>query len=205
MLGGIVYILINEAMPHLVKIGKTNSTIEKRIKELYTTGIPVPFECFHASKVQDMEFVEKQLQDTFKDSRVGPKREFFRISAERVRSALLLAEVENATPLNDVLEDSDDQIALNKARAWRAPFNFKMVEIPIGATLQFEKDAKVTCTVANNRKINFRNEETSLSASAVTALREMGYSSDQAQGPAYWVYEGETLDEHRRRMDEADD
>ncbi len=201
---GIVYILINEAMPDLVKIGKTNLSIKKRMKDLYATNVPVPFECFHASKVQDMEFVEKQLHDAFHDSRVHPKREFFRIHAERARSALLLAQGEDVTPV-DVLGDADDQVALNKARTWRAPFNFKMVNIPTGSTLQFEKDAKFTCTVINNKKVNFRDEETSLSAAALKILREMGYTPGGVAGPLYWMYEGETLDERRRRMEEADD
>ena len=33
-------------MPGLVKIGMTTQEdIDKRMKELYTTGVPVPFEC----------------------------------------------------------------------------------------------------------------------------------------------------------------
>ena len=122
---GVVYVLINEAMPHLVKIGKANLPVEKRIKELYTTSVPLPFECFHASKVQDMEFVEKQLHDAFHDSRVHPKREFFRISPERVQAALLLAQVEDVTPANNVLEDTDDKLALNKARRFAGTVQFQ--------------------------------------------------------------------------------
>ena len=201
---GIVYILTNEAMPHLVKIGKTTDSIDKRMKEFYTTSIPVPFECFHASKVKDMEFVEKQLHDAFKDSRVHPKREFFKVSPERVRSALLMVKGEDVTPGNGVLEDADDQMALNKARTWRVPFNFKMVGIPIGATLQFLKDAKFTCTVANNKKVNFRNEEISLSRAAHTVLGEImtgRTTKSWPRGPTYWMYEGETLDERQRRME----
>jgi T5orf172 domain len=43
---GIVYVLINPAMPNIVKIGlTTREGIEQRMKELFTTGVPVPFEC----------------------------------------------------------------------------------------------------------------------------------------------------------------
>ena len=43
---GIVYLLTNPVMPGLVKIGMTTQEdIDKRMKELYTTGVPVPFEC----------------------------------------------------------------------------------------------------------------------------------------------------------------
>ena len=39
---GIVYLLTNPYMPGLVKIGMTiQEDLEKRMKELYTTGVPV--------------------------------------------------------------------------------------------------------------------------------------------------------------------
>ena len=50
---GIVYLLTNPVMPGLVKIGMTTQEdIDKRMKELYTTGGPVPFECQFACKVK---------------------------------------------------------------------------------------------------------------------------------------------------------
>lgn len=50
---GIVYLLTNPVMPGLVKIGMTTQEdIDKRMKELYTTGVPVPFECKFACKVK---------------------------------------------------------------------------------------------------------------------------------------------------------
>ena len=45
----IVYILTNEAMPGLIKIGYTDKSIEERMKELSRhTGVPLPFSCFYA-------------------------------------------------------------------------------------------------------------------------------------------------------------
>ena len=50
---GIVYLLTNPVMPGLVKIGMTTQEgIDKRMKELYTTGVPIPFECKFACKVK---------------------------------------------------------------------------------------------------------------------------------------------------------
>ena len=40
MAQGIVYILINEAMPGYTKIGKTLSTVKQRMKDLDSTGVP---------------------------------------------------------------------------------------------------------------------------------------------------------------------
>lgn len=40
----IVYVLTNEAMPGLVKIGRTNNELAARIRALYSTSVPLPFE-----------------------------------------------------------------------------------------------------------------------------------------------------------------
>ena len=127
---GIVYVMINEAMPGYVKIGKTND-LEQRIKDLDNTSIPLPFECFYACTVKNMDFVETQIHDTFEDSRVRSKREFFRIASERVVSALKLVEIEDVTPKNDIVESDEDQRALDEARTRRPVFNFGMVDIPL--------------------------------------------------------------------------
>ena len=205
MAEGIVYILVNEAMPGLAKIGKTSAGIEDRIRSLDTTGVPLPFECFHASKVSDIDFVETHLHDAFGDFRVRRRREFFRISPERVQAALLLAQIKDVTPLDDVVEDADDKAALDESRTWQPPFSFHMVDIPVGAILQFVKDPEITCSVSGNKKIQFEDRETSLSSAARTILHRMGYTWKQVPGPRYWLYEGESLSERRRRMEEEDD
>ena len=61
---GIVYVLTNEAMPGYVKVGKTDS-IERRLRDLDWTNLPLPFECFYAAKVADASFVESQLHEAF--------------------------------------------------------------------------------------------------------------------------------------------
>jgi predicted GIY-YIG superfamily endonuclease len=42
----VVYILTNESMPDLVKIGITDN-LERRIRELDNTSTPLHFECFY--------------------------------------------------------------------------------------------------------------------------------------------------------------
>lgn len=195
----IIYILTNEAMPGYVKIGKTSTSLEQRIRELSaSTSIPLPFTCFYACTVHNATFVEHQLHDAFDDNRINPRREFFQISPERVVSALKLAEIENITPKNDFVDSQEDQHALNQARAEiRARFNFKMVHIPVGAELVFSRDENIKAKVVDERSINFNNEITSLSASAQKILN-YDYG---VQGTAYWMYEGETLDERRRKIE----
>ena len=61
---GIVYVLSNRAMPGLVKIGMTTRPeLDTRLKELYTTGVPVPFDVEYACEVKasDCNKIEKAL------------------------------------------------------------------------------------------------------------------------------------------------
>jgi len=192
----IIYILINEAMSGYVKIGRTTN-LEQRIRSLDTTNSPLPFECFYACTVKDANFAEKQLHDAFLDQRVRSNREFFEVSPERVASALRLAEIENVTPKQDYVESAEDQQALNQARTRRAVFNFKMANIPIGAELTYVNDENIKAKVVDKRLIELDGEITSPSASAQKLL---GYPY-QVQGTIYWMYEGETLDERRRRLE----
>jgi hypothetical protein len=204
MTEGTIYILINEAMPGYVKVGKTTAAVEQRMRELDGTGVPLPFECFYAARVSDLDFVERKLHDAFDDLRVRPRREFFRIDPERVQSALELTGGKDVTPRDDVVEDADDQDALNRARERRAGFNFKMVEVPVGAELTFAKDEQIKCVVVDNKRVEFEGEVTSLTASALEVIHLMGYTWTKIAGPSYWEYEGETLTARRLRMEEAD-
>ena len=192
----IIYVLINESMPGYVKIGRTNN-LEQRIRSLDTTSVPLPFECFYACTVRDSQFTERQLHDAFLDNRIRSSREFFEISPERVVSALRLAEIKNITPKRDYVETEEDQQALNQARTKKARFNFKMVEIPAGSELAFVNDQIKKAKVIDNRNVEYNGEIISLSRAAQQALGVEW----PAQGPIYWMYEGETLDERRRRME----
>ena len=197
----IIYILINEAMPGYVKIGKTSTSLEQRIRELSTsTSVPLPFTCFYACTVRDARFVEHQLHDAFDDNRINPKREFFQIAAERVVSALKLAEIENVTPKKEFVDSKEDKQALHQARARRSVFKFSMVDIPVGAELVFSRDESKKAKVIDDRAIEFDGERTSLSTSAEKIL---GYDYGVA-GTDYWMYEGESLDARRRRFEEKE-
>jgi len=195
----IIYVLINEAMPGYVKIGKTND-LERRIREFDTTSVPLPFECFYACKVKDAAFVERQLLDAFMDHRVRSSREFFEIAPERAVAILKLVEIENVTPKKDFVESQEDQQALNQARTRRARFNFKMVDIPVGAELVFSRDENIKAKVIDNRNIEFNGEITNLSSAAQEAL-SVDYG---VVGTDYWMYEGEMLDERRRRFESGE-
>ncbi len=202
---GVIYILTNEAMPGLVKIGLTRGKIEQRMRELDTTGVPLPFECFLAYQVANSGEREKRLHDAFDNVRVRQRREFFTIAPERVASALLMADGIDVTPRTDVVEDEEDKVALERAHSRRPKFNFNLAQVPVGATLVLVKDENITCTVDGAKEVEFQGRTMSLTQAALAALHTLGYAWSSVQGPAYWEYEGETLDERRRRIEEADD
>ena len=197
----IIYILINESMPGYVKIGKTNNSLEQRVRDLSaSTSVPLPFTVFYACTVKNANFVEHQLHDAFDNNRVNPRREFFQIAPERVVAALKLAEIENVTPKSNLIETSEDKEAHKEAVERRERFNFELANIPLGAEIYFGRDEAKKAKVINLhsvKSIEFNGEITSLSTSAQKIL---GYDYGIA-GTDYWMYEGETLDERRRRIE----
>ena len=203
----IVYILVNEAMPGLIKIGHTNdNNLLERIKSLDTTAIPLPFECFYAVQVKNAVSMEKKLHQGLDDSRIRSKREFFQFSPEHAKSILSIAELmggKNVTPTELVVKDPSDAQALKKAHNRRPRFHFGLLGIEPGEKLQFKKDSNIECEVANENRVSFRGEITSLSNAANTVLKEMGYDwGGAAAGPAFWCWKGDALHELRLQQEE---
>lgn len=200
----IIYILINEAMPGYIKIGKTNTDLEQRVRDLSTsTSVPLPFTVFYACRVKDAKFVEHQLHDAFDNNRVNPRREFFQIAPERVVAALKLAEIENLTPKKDFIDDKEDREAREEALKRRGRFNFEIADIPLGAEIYFSRDENKKAKVVDlysSQSIEFNGKKTSLS-DAARGLLGVHYG---IAGTDYWMYEGETLDERRRRMENGE-
>lgn len=86
----ILYVVTNETMPGLVKIGITKD-INKRLKELYNTNVAEPFVCEYAVECEDALSIEKKLHEViFSEERVNIKREFFKVSLDKVIGVLSL-------------------------------------------------------------------------------------------------------------------
>jgi hypothetical protein len=201
----IVYLLTNPTMPDLVKIGRTTD-LEARLRQLSThSGVPVPFECFYACEVANSVKVEKALHDAFGDHRINSRREFFRLNPDRAVAILELVAMKDATLTVEVAEDQAELDALHREQTRREQFRFSMVDIAPGAVLTFSKDELITATVVDDKRINFQGEITSTSAAATKLLHRIGWTLRAAQGPLYWVYEGETLAERRIRLENDGD
>lgn len=201
----IVYLLTNPTMPDLVKIGRTTD-LESRLRSLSThSGVPVPFECFYACEVADSVKVERALHDAFGDHRINPKREFFRLNPDRAVAILELVALKDAAPCTEIAEDQVELDALHREQSRREQFRFSMVDVPVGATLTFSKDETITAKVIDDKRIEFEGTTTSTSAAATKLLHRRGWTLRAAQGPLYWMYDGETLAERRMRMEEGTD
>lgn len=203
----IVYILTNEAMEGLVKIGRTTTSVEQRIKELDNTSVPLPFQCFYAGEVKDSAFVESHLHQAFSDKRVRSNREFFRIDPNQVKAAIQIADPTDVTPRIDIVVDASDVQALKKAAAneeRRSRLRFTELGVPVGAVLTFTKDPAYTCTVVSDGKVNFESEVLSPSAAALKVVRKLGYQWAAVSGSDYWMYEDETLTARRLRLEDEE-
>ena len=181
---GIVYVLTNPAMPGYVKIGHTSQPIEKRIRSLGGTNLPRPFECAAAWEFKDARAVEKALHDAFADQRGDLLREFFVMEPERVVAILKQFGRRDVTP-----KHPDDVEVDTTAPKKRGPFRFSMVpEVEVGDVLTSIWDESVTCTVADDRRVEFEEEIMTLSAAAKRVLRAKGRVVKAAQGPEMWTW-----------------
>ncbi len=194
----IVYVLTNAAMPGLVKIGKTTQLeVEERMKQLYGTGVPVPFDCAFACKVKDASEVEKALHFAFGNGRINPNREFFKIEAERVIAVLKLLKVDDITvqfeqQLEADVEAVDKQSAENLKNSKRPRMNFYEIGIPNGSIL-ISKDGQTQVTVVEEKKVNFNGTVCSLTAATRKVL---GLPDDYPLQPSpHWTFNGKTVKE----------
>lgn len=85
---GYVYILTNESMPGLVKIGKTTRDVAQRASELNHTGVPFPFDVYAFEFSPDCNELERMMHERFADCRVNPAREFFLCCPDKAQGAL---------------------------------------------------------------------------------------------------------------------
>ena len=78
-----VYLLKNECMPGVYKIGMTKRDVCERIKELNnSTSIPTPFEEVISIKVENAYEVEQELHEQYEKYRINANKEFFKFNDE---------------------------------------------------------------------------------------------------------------------------
>ena len=196
---GIVYVMMNECMPGLVKIGMTRQNeIETRLNQLYTTGVPVPFECAYACKVPiDLTAeLEHALHTAFAAQRVNANREFFRLQPQQVIPLLKTIEKcggvniteEVESKINETLSAEDKNAKINSIKR-RPNMNFMEMGFCIGQKLTLAKDPSATCTVASEKTVLFNGEEMSLTK----ATKIITNKDDVAMIAKRWLADGKNL------------
>ncbi|HEY3489625.1 MAG TPA: GIY-YIG nuclease family protein [Candidatus Deferrimicrobiaceae bacterium] len=197
----IVYLLTNEFMPGLVKIGRTGDSVESRISTLSAnSGVPAPFECYFAAEVNNAADLESKLHLLFKEHRVNERREFFKVSPEKIVLAISIGTYKEITPGKADIED-EGRIALERVRANRSPLRLNAIGINKGDVLSFSRDESITVTVGDGGKVILDGELLSLSPAALKVLNSKGYKSTSVNGALYWVYDGELLSDRRDRLE----
>lgn len=78
---GYLYVLSNSYIPKLLKIGFTNRSVEERIGELSSTGIPGKYKAVFYVHLDEAEWIEKKIHDELRKYRED--KEFFQLSPEK--------------------------------------------------------------------------------------------------------------------------
>ena len=202
---GIIYVLTNPAMPDMVKIGKTGSDLSVRLDSLYSTGVPLPFECAHAAKVPDMGKWEKAFHTAFGPYRVNPKREFFSIDPEQAVALLELMAVEDVTPeiqkvADSVAPEAKTSAEKLKKKRRRPNADFSEMGIPVGSRLEYNGEGDHFCTVLDGRHVEFDRKTWMISR----LTQELLGLERPVRGIDYWQFDGRNLKDIYEETYESD-
>lgn len=206
---GYVYILTNPSFREdWVKIGKSTN-MEKRVKTLNTTALPLPFKVYATIKTAKYEELEKIIHkqiDRLTDLRINQSREFFNVHPAQALDIFLdqatalddaiVTKYENGRPrqMYPVLEKSKEE---REKKPQRPPFDFSMVGLNVGDKVVFDA-LNLEVKVAGKNKVEYEGRLWSLSAFCGTYLPENMHNASEAyQGPKYFSYQGKTLWEIR--------
>ena len=200
---GKVYVLTNDLMPGVVKIGYTTQSIIERLKELDKTGVPWPFKCHFAIETERYKEIEQFAHDAFADYGVRDNREFFKISPEKVVAALRISGATEIKNSNDAI-DRDGNVVKREppTSSIKKRFNFETYGIPEGAELTFTRDSNKKCTVVKGGNVSYNGTTYSLSKLALELMKEQGYNWKYIQGPAFFSYEGTVLTDLKEKTEE---
>ncbi|MEQ9910960.1 GIY-YIG nuclease family protein [Pectobacterium polaris] len=104
---GWVYVLKNECMPGLFKVGMTTDEPNKRASQLSgTTGIPVKFEVVASFFSDDPCKHEKEIHKILARHRINENREFFQCPLDKILSACnSIIPNGTARKVNDLIDD----------------------------------------------------------------------------------------------------
>ena len=216
---GYIYILTNPSIPDYVKIGYAEN-VDKRIRGLNNkTALPFSFRVYATYGVS-IPYTDKQIHSIIDqlnpdlravEVRDGKsrRREFFAMEPETAYKILhAIAEIHGDSDRLKRSEQTDDdrETEVNNdnsvgAKKKAEAFRFSLANIPVGSTIAFIRDPSKTAEVISDKLVRYEGETCSLSylASLLTGKERA------LQGPIYFTYNGETLDNLRKKAAEADE
>nr|WP_283247404.1 GIY-YIG nuclease family protein [Lederbergia citrea] len=145
---GYIYVLTNESMPNLLKIGKTTRDTFTRITELSnSTGVPTPFVLAFQQYFKDCHTAESVIHKTLelKGERLNNNREFFNSSLESVIQLILELKFKE----NDNLVDRTTN-GLTEYKGKELLSQGIAQYLGIGETIQDYEEALKTLKLASN-------------------------------------------------------
>ena len=206
---GCIYVLVNPAFPHLVKIGYADD-IENRLKTLNSnSGIPADFHVYltyeNAARLEDKRVHE--LIDIINPAlRYNKKREFYEMTTEQAYNMFLsMATIHGfqdnlvLNPLNDsyIAEMIEKTLPVAEKTTKATPLTFNMIEIAAGEKLVYTGDETVEVIVHEDlRHVVYNGEKISMSKLAAKLLG----SKYHVQGPLYFMYKGKRLTDIRKEI-----
>lgn len=192
MAKGYIYIMTNPALKDMVKIGYAKD-VEQRRQQLSTTALPYEYEVYAtyetSGNLEDKK-LHKMIDNLNPDLRVTKSREFFILSPEQAYE--LLESIAIISGTKEKLKKEKPDIK-KKQTIRRPPVNFTLCGIPMGAELVYIEDPSVKAYVVSDRKVQFGDEITSLSAIS-DAIK--GYPT---AGPSFFTYNGEKVSDIAQR------
>lgn len=189
MAKGFIYIMTNPALKDMVKIGYATD-VEARRKQLSTTALPYDYEVYAtyetSGNLEDKN-LHRMIDNLNPDLRVSKNREFFVMTPQEAFE--LLEAIATISGTGDKLKRKGKNVPKTPVQhIKKPPINFMKCGIPLGAELVFTEDPTVKVTVVSDRKVQWNEEETSLSAVA-GALKH----SKAIQGSAFFTYNGKLI------------
>ena len=183
---GYIYIMTNPALKGMVKIGYATD-VEMRRKQLSTTALPYEYEVYAtyetSGNLEDKK-LHMMIDNLNPDLRVSSNREFFVMSPQEAYE--LLEAIATISGTKEKLK-TVKVVEAKKQKIRRPPVNFAKCGIPVGGELVFIDDPNVVAIVVNERKVQYNNVITSLSAISDSIK---GYSTS---GPFLFTYNGKRV------------
>ena len=137
---GWIYCLSNQAMPHIHKIGYTES-LEKRVAELQKSGVPYPFQIEFAKNVFQPFEKEQKIHEILKNDRITKKREFFKTDLQKIKHLFELTD-------GIWYDNTEKTIGKYVCKNFNGKFYYGIIfNTAIVKNSKTNKDEKVSCVI----------------------------------------------------------